>query len=76
MSWAYIAAPLFAWLSGALFWAGVQPRRPARRESAYGRYPSDASGFPGWLRNPRILLQLVLLAVFILGAVALIVLSL
>ena len=76
MNWAHIAAPLLAWLSGALFWASVRPRRSARREPTYAHYPSDVSGFPGWLRNPRILFQLVLLTVFVMGALALIVLSL
>jgi hypothetical protein len=76
MTWAHIAAPLFAWLSGALFWASVRPRRSARREPTYGHYPADASGFPGWLRNPRILFQLALLGLFVVGALGLIVVSL
>lgn len=70
---------LFAWISGALFAAGVIGRRVRSRAWDSPRptsaYPGGAVGY-GWTRSPRLLIQVGLLIAFVGAALVLIVLSL
>jgi hypothetical protein len=70
-----------AWVSGALFGAALRADvrepapapAPARDRTEWSAdYPTTAP----WLRSPRILLQLALLAALIIAGVALVVMSL
>jgi len=76
-----VIACLFAWLSGALFTAamrGASSRNLSTRsdETSYPAWGAEDAGAVNWLRSPNILIQLGLLAAFIVGALLLILFSL
>ena len=79
--WQAAVVSLLAWISGALFAASFRGgffrrRTDAMDEHAYPRPPGYALGGWHWIMAPATLVQLGLLAIFLIGAILLIVMSL